>query len=81
MTDVDSRGSLCPQPIIDIARFARDATGGTRVRLLADDPAADADVPAWCRMRGHALLERTPLPEDEGGGVAYCVELKSSAGA
>lgn len=81
MTDVDSRGSLCPQPIIDIARTARTAAGGTRVRLLADDPAADADVPAWCRMRGHALLSRTELPQDEGGGVAYAIELRSSAGA
>lgn len=81
MTDVDSRGTLCPQPIIDIAREARSAADGTRVQLLADDPAADADVPAWCRMRGHALLSRTELPPSEGGGVAYAIELRSSAGA
>ncbi len=79
--DVDSRGTLCPQPIIDIARTARVAPDGTRVRLLADDPGADADVPAWCRMRGHHLVSRTELPEGEGGGVAYVVELRSSAGA
>lgn len=79
--DIDARGSLCPQPIINIARFAREVDGGTRVRLLADDPAADADVPAWCRMRGHTLLTRTELTDDEGGGVAYAIELRSSAGA
>lgn len=81
MTVVDARGSLCPQPIIDIARLARERTGGGPVRLLADDPAADADVPAWCRMRGHTLLTRTELTADEGGGVAYAIELRSSAGA
>lgn len=81
MTDIDSRGTLCPQPIIDIARVTRTSADGTRVRLLADDPAADADVPAWCRMRGHDLLSRTDLPASEGGGVAYVIELRSSAGA
>ncbi len=81
MTEVDSRGALCPQPIIDIARVARTAAEGTRVRLLADDPAADADVPAWCRMRGHTLLGRTELAPSEGGGVAYTIELRSSEGA
>lgn len=81
MTDVDARGTLCPQPIIDVARAARAATGGSHVRLLADDPAADADVPAWCRMRGHDLLSRSELPASEGGGVAYTIELRSSAGA
>lgn len=81
MTDIDSRGTLCPQPIIDIARTAKGATDGTRVRLLADDPAADADVPAWCRMRGHDLLSRTELPASEGGGIAYAIELRSSEGA
>ena len=81
MTVVDARGSLCPQPIIDIARVARVADVGARVRLLADDPAADADVPAWCRMRGHTLLARSELPADDGGGVAYEIELRSSGGA
>ncbi|WP_435198313.1 sulfurtransferase TusA family protein [Janibacter sp. GS2] len=80
-TEVDSRGTLCPQPIIDVARVARTLDGGTRVRLLADDPGADADVPAWARMRGHAVESRTELTQDEGGGVAYVVALGSSAGA
>lgn len=75
-TEVDARGSLCPQPIIDLARAARGAADGTVLRLLADDPAAEADVPAWCRMRGHAFRSRVDLPPEEGGGVAYTLELK-----
>ncbi len=26
------------------------------LRVLADDPAAAIDIPAWCRMRGQELL-------------------------
>ena len=29
---------------------------GTVFRLRAADPAAPEDVPAWCRMTGHALV-------------------------
>ena len=54
---VDSRGRPCPTPIIDLARAAAGAPPGAELRLLADDPAAPGDVAAWCRMRGHTLLE------------------------
>jgi TusA-related sulfurtransferase len=54
---VDSRGRPCPMPIIDLARAAAGAPPGAELRLLADDPAAPGDVAAWCRMRGHTLLE------------------------
>ena len=33
---------------------------GEVLRLVALDPGASADVPAWCRMTGHALLDAQP---------------------
>jgi tRNA 2-thiouridine synthesizing protein A len=54
---VDSRGRRCPQPVIDLARAAARAAPGTELEVLATDPAARHDVPAWCRLRGHELLE------------------------
>jgi tRNA 2-thiouridine synthesizing protein A len=29
---------------------------GQVLRLIARDPGAPADIPAWCRMTGHTLL-------------------------
>jgi TusA-related sulfurtransferase len=58
---VDSRGTLCPQPIIDLARAAKDAELGTVIEVLADDPAAATDIPAWCRMRGVTYLGAEPF--------------------
>ncbi|GIE84798.1 hypothetical protein Are01nite_12780 [Actinoplanes regularis] len=29
---------------------------GEIVRVLADDPAAANDIPAWCRMKGQELI-------------------------
>ncbi len=79
---VDSRGRHCPLPIIDLAAAARGAAPGTVITLLADDPAADADVPAWCRMRRHVYEGAAPYPEGAGGPVtrgakAYRVRLSS----
>jgi TusA-related sulfurtransferase len=72
---VDSRGRLCPLPVIDLARAAAgvDAVPGTVLVLLADDPAAAGDVPAWCAMRGHEYLGATP--PDADGAAAYRVRL------
>jgi tRNA 2-thiouridine synthesizing protein A len=53
---VDTTGLLCPVPIIELAKHIDDVPVGATVAVLADDPAAAADVPAWCRMRGHGYV-------------------------
>ncbi|HSE92474.1 MAG TPA: hypothetical protein VLF19_04140 [Methylomirabilota bacterium] len=30
------------------------------LELVARDPGAPADLPAWCRLTGHALVEQRP---------------------
>jgi TusA-related sulfurtransferase len=70
---VDSRGRRCPLPIIDLAAAARSAAPGTLIVLLADDPAAAADVTAWCRMRGQAYEGSTPGTQGE---TAYRVRIR-----
>jgi tRNA 2-thiouridine synthesizing protein A len=57
---VDALGYACPAPIIMIARAASKLSPGTLVELLSDDPAAQFDVPAWCRMRHHHYLGSEP---------------------
>ncbi len=47
---------LCPVPIIRLARAASTLPSGSLIELLTDDPAAEYDVPAWCRLRGHELV-------------------------
>jgi cysteine desulfurase len=73
---LDARGTVCPQPVIDLARWWRAHPQRERVRLLADDEAARVDVPAWCRMTGHELHAVTELPE---GGTAYDVGSREPA--
>jgi cysteine desulfurase len=53
---IDSLGRPCPIPVIELARRITQAPVGGVVRVLADDPAARLDIPAWCEMRGHTYL-------------------------
>ncbi len=59
MTVVDARGLRCPAPVIRLARAAADAPPGSELTVLATDPAAVHDVPAWARMRGHQMVSAT----------------------
>jgi TusA-related sulfurtransferase len=61
--EVDARGLRCPLPVIRLAEAARNAAAGTWIVVLASDPAARHDIPAWCRMRNHELREMTEVAE------------------
>ena len=60
--ELDSRGRRCPLPIIDLARQMPSVPVGEVVRVLADDPAAANDIPAWCRMKDQEYLG-SPEPD------------------
>ena len=59
-TTVDARGARCPMPVIMLARAAASLPGGSLVTVITTDPAARLDVPAWARMRGHAVVDDRP---------------------
>ena len=72
MREVDARGLACPMPVIELARAIDEVEVGSRVRLLATDPAAQVDVPVWCRMQRHRLHDRG----DDEGVASFVVERR-----
>lgn len=74
---VDARTLRCPLPVIELAKAARDAPPGTTLTVLATDPAARYDVPAWARLRGHTLVSITVVSitpaADDGATLAITV--------
>ena len=54
--EVDCRGVACPRPVIELAKAVAGVEVGGLVALVADDPAAEVDVSAWCRMRGQEYV-------------------------
>jgi tRNA 2-thiouridine synthesizing protein A len=56
VTEIDCRGLPCPRPVIELARALPTVEIGELLAVVADDPAARHDVPAWCRMRGQEYV-------------------------
>jgi tRNA 2-thiouridine synthesizing protein A len=67
---IDALGRKCPIPVIMLAERIRDVPVRQVVAVLADDPAAESDVPAWCMLKSHEFVTATDLPD---GGRAFLV--------
>jgi tRNA 2-thiouridine synthesizing protein A len=58
---INAIGKKCPLPIIMLAQRIADVPVGSLIEVWADDPAAKADVPAWCRLKSHELVLLTEI--------------------
>jgi len=59
---LDALGRKCPIPIIMLADRIRDVAIGQVIEVLADDPAAKTDLPAWCALKSHEFVRAADLP-------------------
>jgi tRNA 2-thiouridine synthesizing protein A len=66
---IDALGRKCPIPIIMLAEQIRDVPVGAVIAVLADDPAAYTDVPAWCGMKSHEFVFRSELDSGWAFGI------------
>ncbi len=53
---LDTRGLLCPLPVIRTQDRIRTLAPGDILHVLATDPGALHDIPAWCRVHGHEFI-------------------------
>lgn len=53
---VDGEDRACGELLVVLAARARRLAPGSAVRLIATDPAAAVDLPAWCHLTGHHFL-------------------------
>ena len=54
---LDARGLLCPLPVIRAQDRIASLPAGTLLDVLATDPGTLQDIPAWCRVHGHEVVE------------------------
>lgn len=54
---LDARHLLCPLPVIRTQERVAALQPGDELTILATDPGTLHDVPAWCRVHGHTLLQ------------------------
>ncbi len=54
--EIDTRGLVCPLPMMRLQQRLEQLPHGVEVILLADDPSTLDDIPDWCQQTGHRLL-------------------------
>lgn len=69
---VDARNLLCPLPVIRTQDAVANMQPGDRVRVLCTDPGALHDIPAWCRVHGHRIVDSKQQDRDITITVEVC---------
>ena len=54
---IDARRLLCPMPVIRLQDAINDATVGDIVEIVCTDPGVKNDIPAWCNINKHSVLD------------------------
>ena len=70
-TLVDSRGSMCPGPITDLAMAYRRSKVGDVIELWATDPGVKPDVRAWAERTRNRVVSI----EDADGRTVVVLEI------
>jgi len=71
---VNALGRKCPIPIIMLAERIGEIPVGHLIEVLADDPAAKTDVPAWCGLKLHEFAGAAEL----SGGAGWSLLVRRS---
>ena len=67
----DAGGLGCGELVLELKLRLDRMRPGQVIKLIALDPGAPADMPAWCRMTGHTLLHQEP--------PVYLIERRSES--
>ena len=54
---LDARNSLCPMPVIKTQNKVNELEIGDTLEVTCTDPGALSDIPAWCRINGHQIID------------------------
>ncbi len=74
-TLLDVQGLSCPLPVLKANKALRALPPGGRLVVLATDPAAAKDFPAYCAETGHSLVEAA----EEAGVWRFVLQKREAA--
>ena len=62
---LDCRRLLCPLPVIRVQDRITTLSPGDVLEAVCTDPGVLDDIPAWCRINGHRVIEARPGVEEQ----------------
>lgn len=68
---LDTRRLLCPMPVIKTQEKINDLADGDELIVTCTDPGTLSDIPAWCRIHGHEVIEA----REEGREQVFTIQV------
>ena len=69
--EVDAKGMYCPMPIVKLKKATKTMEPGQVLKLIATDPGAKRDVPAWANKTGAEILSSN----EENGEFTFLIKV------
>jgi tRNA 2-thiouridine synthesizing protein A len=69
---LDCHRLLCPMPVIRVQDAVAAMVPGDTVTAVCTDPGALHDIPAWCRINGHEVVNTESLEDEYRVTVRVC---------
>ncbi|MBW8486680.1 sulfurtransferase TusA family protein [Actinomadura parmotrematis] len=79
MLVIDGGDKACVRLLLELRGRIAGLPDGAVVHLIATDPAAPIDLPAWCHLTGHAYLG--PVTVEGDPRPAYGLRVSAAARA
>ena len=70
-TVLDVRHQLCPIPVIRSQNTINKLKNGDFLDVLCTDPGAMHDIPTWCRIHGHKVVDAS----HKGNEIKITIEV------
>ena len=70
-----ARRLLCPMPVIRVQEKVAGLTPGDVLEVWCTDPGTRSDIPAWCRINGHSVIDIS----EADGEIVLTVEVGDDA--
>ncbi|MCW8854297.1 MAG: sulfurtransferase TusA family protein [Gammaproteobacteria bacterium] len=72
--ELDARRMFCPMPVIRTQDKIKELSAGDTLDVICTDPGALHDIPAWCRINGHIVLQTKELNDEVIVKVEVCID-------
>ncbi len=70
-TQLDARRLLCPMPVIRVQNQVQKMSPDDILQVTCTDPGTRNDIPAWCRINGHEVVDITT----EGNDIIFTIRI------
>ncbi|MCF6766955.1 sulfurtransferase TusA family protein [Thiotrichales bacterium 19S11-10] len=71
MIELDARRLLCPMPVIKTQNQIKQMEKGQKLKVICTDPGSLEDIPAWCRVHGHRVIQT----EEQDFEIIFVIEV------